>query len=109
MNKNIVSYTFLIALVVVITFTSLLSPFEELVVGQVDPSQERIEPIPPSNNTNQTAPIVTLQSLYWMTISRVSELVHIWLLLFYLLANIDLIYNLKQVLAREDIGYIRVI
>lgn len=63
MNKNIVSYTFLIALVVVITFTSLLSPFEE-VVGQVDPSQERIEPIPPSNNTNQTAPIVTLQSLY---------------------------------------------
>ncbi|MGZ5551369.1 MAG: hypothetical protein ACXWE7_11345 [Nitrososphaeraceae archaeon] len=63
MNKNIVSYTFLIALVVVITFTSLLSPFEE-VVGQVDPSQERIEPIPPSNNTNQTAPIVTLQALY---------------------------------------------
>ena len=94
MNKNIVSFTFLIALVVVITFTSLFSPFEEVVVGQVDPSQEQIEPIPPSNNTNQTAPIVTLQSLYWMTISRVSELVQLWSLLFYLLANIDLVYNL---------------
>ena len=93
MNKNIVSYTFLIALVVVITFTSLLSPFEQ-VVGQVDPSQEQIEPIPPSNNTNQTAPIVTLQSLYWMTISRVSELVQLWSPLFCLLANIDLMYNL---------------
>ena len=62
MNKNMVYYTFLIALVVVIPFTPFLSPFE--VVGQVDPSQEQIEPIPPSNNTNQTAPIVTLQALY---------------------------------------------
>ena len=61
MNKNIFYYTFLIALVIVIPFTSFLSAFE--VVSQVDPSQEQIEPIPPSNNTNQTAPIVTLQNV----------------------------------------------
>jgi hypothetical protein len=62
MNKNIFYYTFLIALVIVIPFTSFLSAFE--VVSQGDPSQEQIEPIPPSNNTNQTAPIVTLQTFY---------------------------------------------
>jgi hypothetical protein len=62
MNKNIFYYTFLIALVIVIPFESFFSAFE--VVSQVDPSQEQIEPIPPSNNTNQTAPIVTLQTFY---------------------------------------------
>jgi hypothetical protein len=61
MNKNIFYYTFLIALVIVIP-TSFLSAFE--VVSQVDPSQEQIEPIPPSNNTNQTAPIVTFETFY---------------------------------------------
>lgn len=63
MNINLVYGTLLIALVFAITFTSLLSPFDQVLI-QVDSFQEQIEPIPPSNNTNQTAPIVTLQSLY---------------------------------------------
>lgn len=63
MNKNLVYSTLLLALVFAITLTSLLSPFYE-VVSQVDPIQEQIEPIPPSNNTNQTAPIVILYTVY---------------------------------------------
>lgn len=63
MNKNLVYSTLLLALVFAITLTSLLSPFYE-VVSQVDPIQEQIEPIPPSNNTNQTAPIVILHTIY---------------------------------------------
>ena len=63
MNKNLVYSTFLLALVFAIIPTSLLSPFYEI-VSQVDPIQEQIEPIPPSNNTNQTAPIVILHTVY---------------------------------------------
>ena len=63
MNKNLVYSTFLLALVFAIIPTSLLSPFYEI-VSQVDPIQEQIEPIPPSNNTNQTAPIVILDTVY---------------------------------------------
>ena len=63
MAKYLVYNTFLITLIFAITFTSLLSPFD-YVVSQIDPLQEQIEPIPPSNNTNQTAPIVTFYSLY---------------------------------------------
>ena len=62
MNMNLVYGTFLIALVFAITFTSLLSPFDQVVI-QVDSFQEQIEPIPPSNNTNQTAPIVIFHTL----------------------------------------------
>ncbi len=41
---------------------SLMTTIEESfnsAIGQVDPSQEQIEPIPPSNNTdtNQTTPL----------------------------------------------------
>ncbi len=63
MNRNPVNYIFLIVLVLAITYISLLTPLKE-VVSQVDPSQEQIEPIPPSNNTNQTAPIGTLRTVY---------------------------------------------
>lgn len=63
MNKNLVYSTILLAIVFAITLSSLLSPFYE-VVSQVDPIHEQIEPIPPSNNTNQTAPIVFLHSVY---------------------------------------------
>lgn len=63
MNKNLVYSTLLLALVFAITLTSLLSPFYE-VVSQVDPIQEQIEPIPPSNNINQTAPIVIIHTVY---------------------------------------------
>jgi hypothetical protein len=62
MNTNLVYGTFLISLVFALTFTSLLSPFDKVVI-QVDSFQEQIEPIPPSNNTNQTAPIVILHSI----------------------------------------------
>ena len=63
MDIKLVSFIFLIGLVFAITSISLLTPFKE-VVSQVDPSQEQIEPIPPSNNTNQTAPIGTLDAVY---------------------------------------------
>lgn len=62
MNINLVYGTLLIALVFAITFTSLLSPFDQVLI-QVDSFQEQIEPIPPSNNTNQTAPIVIFHSV----------------------------------------------
>ena len=57
MNKNILYFTVLIALVFTLILTALLPRYNP-VIGQIDPSQEQIEPIPPSNNTNQTAPIV---------------------------------------------------
>ena len=42
--------------------TIIEESFINSVIGQVDPSQEQIEPIPPSNNTNnQTTPIVFSQ------------------------------------------------
>jgi hypothetical protein len=62
MNINLVYGAFLIALVFAITFTSVLYPFDQVVI-QVDSFQEQIEPIPPSNNTNQTAPIVIFHSV----------------------------------------------
>jgi hypothetical protein len=62
MNMNLVYGTFLIALVFGLTFTTLLSPFDQVVI-QVDSFQEQIEPIPPSNNTNQTAPIGIFHSI----------------------------------------------
>lgn len=63
MNINLVNCIFLIVLVLSITYFPLLTPIKEI-VSQVDPSQEQIEPIPPSNNTNQTAPIGTLSAVY---------------------------------------------
>ena len=63
MDKYLVYNAFLIALIFAITFPLLLSPFDH-VVSQIDPLQEQIEPIPPSNNTNQTAPIVIFYSRY---------------------------------------------
>jgi hypothetical protein len=62
MNMNLVYGTFLIALVFGLTFTTLLSPFDQVVI-QVNSFQEQIEPIPPSNNTNQTAPIGIFHSV----------------------------------------------
>jgi hypothetical protein len=63
MNINLLNCIFLVVLVLAITYISLLTPLKE-VITQVDPSQEQIEPIPPSNNTNQTAPIGTLHTVY---------------------------------------------
>ena len=62
-NKSIYLVIFLISLTFTISF-SFLSIMPQFVNanGQVDPSQEQIEPIPPSNNTNnQTGPIVILK------------------------------------------------
>ena len=63
MNKYLVYNIFLIGLIFAIMFMTLLSPFDH-VSSQIDPFQEHIEPIPPSNNTNQTAPIGTLHAVY---------------------------------------------
>jgi hypothetical protein len=57
MNKNILYITFLMVLVFTLSLTALIPQYNP-VTSQVDLSQEQIEPIPPSNNTNQTAPIV---------------------------------------------------
>jgi hypothetical protein len=62
MNRNLVYGTFLIALVFGLTFTTFLSPFDQVVI-QVNSFQEQVEPIPPSNNTNQTAPIGIFHSV----------------------------------------------
>ena len=62
-NKSIYLVIFLISLTFTISFSSLsIMPQFVNANGQVDPSQEQIEPIPPSNNTNnQTGPIVILK------------------------------------------------
>ena len=57
MNKNIIYITVLLVLVFTLSLTALLPQYNSA-MGQVNPSQEQIEPIPPSNNTNQTAPNV---------------------------------------------------
>ena len=61
MNRNLIYFPTLIALVFTLSLTTIES-FNS-VIGQVDPSQDPIQPIPPSNttNTNQTTPIVFSQ------------------------------------------------
>ena len=60
MNRNLIYFPTLIALVFTLSLTTIES-FNS-VIGQVD-SQDPIQPIPPSNttNTNQTTPIVISQ------------------------------------------------
>jgi hypothetical protein len=61
MNNNLIYFTILI----ILTFTLPMTTIESFnsVIDQVDPSQDQIQPIPPSNttNTNQTTPIVFSQ------------------------------------------------
>ena len=61
MNNNAIYFTILIALVFTLSLTTTES-FNSA-ISQVDPSQDPIQPIPPSNttNTNQTTPIVFSQ------------------------------------------------
>ncbi|HEX7257896.1 MAG TPA: hypothetical protein VF242_07535 [Nitrososphaeraceae archaeon] len=61
MNRNLIYFPTLIVLVFTLSLTTIES-FNS-VIGQVDPSQDPIQPIPPSNttNTNQTTPIVISQ------------------------------------------------
>jgi hypothetical protein len=64
MNRHLIYFPIL--LIVLVFFTLYLTIIEESfnsAIAQVDPSQEQIEPIPPSNNTNtnQTTPIVFSQ------------------------------------------------
>ena len=63
MNRHLIYFPIL--LIVLVFFTlSLMTIIEESfinsAIAEVDPSQEQIEPIPQSNNTNtnQTTPIV---------------------------------------------------
>lgn len=59
MNKYLIHFAVLLALLFTISFTTIDSS-NSITNAQVDPSQKQIEPIPPSNNTNvnQTSPIV---------------------------------------------------
>jgi hypothetical protein len=64
MNRNLIYSSILIALIFTTTF-SMITPIEafNFTNAQVDPSQDPVQPIPPSNdtNTNQTTPIVFSQ------------------------------------------------
>ena len=60
MNRNLIYFPILIVLVFTLSLTTIES-FNSA-IGQADPSQDPIQPIPPSNNTNnQTTPIVFSQ------------------------------------------------
>jgi len=61
MNKNLTYFTILIVLFFTLSLTTTES-FNSA-ISQVDPSQDPIQPIPPSNNTNtnQTTHIVFSQ------------------------------------------------
>jgi hypothetical protein len=62
MNRNLIYFTILI----ILTFTLYLTTIESFnsTIAQIDPSQEQIEPIPPSNNTNQSSSIVISQPAF---------------------------------------------
>ncbi len=51
---------------IILTFTLYLTTIESFnsTIAQIDPSQEQIEPIPPSNNTNQSSSIVISQPAF---------------------------------------------
>jgi hypothetical protein len=63
MNRNLI-YSSMLA-IVFITALSMITQIESFnsINAQVDPSQDPVQPIPPSNdtNTNQTTPIVFSQ------------------------------------------------
>ena len=58
MKRYYIHFAILLVLIFTISFTTIESL--NSINAQVNPSQEQIEPIPPSNNTNtnQTTPIV---------------------------------------------------
>ena len=62
MNRNLFYFT----IVIILTFTLYLTTIESFdsTTAQIDPSQEQIEPIPPSNNTNQSSSIVISQPAF---------------------------------------------
>ena len=62
MNRNLIYFTILI----ILTFTLYLTTIESFnsTTAQIDSSQEQIEPIPPSNNTNQSSSIVISQPAF---------------------------------------------
>lgn len=62
MNRNLIYFTILI----ILTFTLYSTTIESFnsTIAQIDPSQEQIEPIPPTNNTNQSSSIVISQPAF---------------------------------------------
>lgn len=60
-NKKIIYLVLFVVFLCTIPFAVLLLPQINLAYSQLDPYQDRIEPIPPSNDTNanQTVPIIT--------------------------------------------------
>jgi hypothetical protein len=61
MNRNIIYLPLLLILIFTLSFTTINS--FNFINAQVDPSQDPIQPIPPSNTTttNQTTPIISYQ------------------------------------------------
>ncbi len=56
MTRNLIYFSILLALAFTLSLTTI--EIFNSINAQVDPSQEQIKPIPPSNNTsNQTTPI----------------------------------------------------
>jgi hypothetical protein len=59
MNKYFIHFTVLLVLIFTVSFTTIDSS-NSITNAQVDPSQEQIGPIPPSNNTNVNQTIVIM-------------------------------------------------
>ena len=60
MNNNLIYFTILITLVFILSLTTIESLHSTN--AQLEPFQEEIEPIPPSNNTNNhTTPMIISQ------------------------------------------------
>ncbi len=61
MKRNLILFYILIVLAFTLSLTTIES--FKFAVGQTDPSQEQIEPIPPSNNTdpNKISPMIFSQ------------------------------------------------
>ena len=62
MNRNLSYFT--ISIILIFTLFSVTIESISVTIAQIDPSQEQIEPIPPSNNTNQSSSIVISQPAF---------------------------------------------
>ena len=63
MNTNVILFYILIILAFTLSLTTI--EFFNFINAQIDPSQEDIEPIPPSNNTNpdNISPMINVLSI----------------------------------------------
>jgi hypothetical protein len=61
MNRHLIYFPILLIVLVFTSFLMTTIDSFDYINAQANPSQEQVEPIPPSNNTNQTTPIVFSQ------------------------------------------------